>query len=79
VAVGDGFCEVEQLAAAALRLASEHLEGVLFVDRGGGHEDSFGAFDHRPASEGAFEAVVFGRSGAGRSRALTAAAASRRR
>lgn len=60
MAVGDGFGEVDELAAVSLGVAPEQLEGALVVDAVDGHENAFGAFDRGAAGESALEVVVLG-------------------
>ena len=56
----DGFCDLDELAAVALRVSAEKLECLLFVDSVDGHQDAFCSFDDRAPAEGAFEVVELG-------------------
>ena len=60
MAVDDGGGEVEEFAVVGPGVLAEQFVGVLLVDCVAFHEDAFGAFDQRAASESAFEVVVFG-------------------
>jgi hypothetical protein len=57
-----GLGDVDQFAAAALRVVLEHLEGPVLGDCVAGHEDAFGLFDLGSAPEGTLEVLVFGES-----------------
>ena len=70
----DRFGEVEELATGLLGVASEHVEGLLVVDRMGRHQDAFGTFDHRATGEGAFEETADGALGSGAGVGLAAGA-----
>src|SRR5581483_8987602 len=59
VSVGDGFREVDQLAAGALGVASEQVEGLLLAEAVDGHENAPGALDRGAAGENAFEVLVW--------------------